>query len=232
MSLATEPQVLGSFGRIAERFADADDRQFELIRWMEKHGYGSTPWEQIPTAVLEQARRELGHPQPPRPPAPKTFAAPSAEKRLDAAEVASHATSPGKPGATPVPTTPVHVAPAPATPAEEEETMPRGKLAEPRKCCGSLGTKHKADCPEVGGKPAPKPKASAAPAKVTRLEKPRRVRGVDADLEAMKIPDLQEERERCLARAAAVTAELKRRREEINDALGETGSTRSTGTEG
>jgi hypothetical protein len=268
MSLAEEPQVLGSFGRIAERFADADERQFDLIRWMERNGYGSTPWGEIPDQVLERARRELGHPEPPRPPAPKTFAAPpqtDLEKRAALAPAPAPRTPPATPKPAksldvaaaeprsaeppPAPRAPVHAAPAPATPAEEERAMKRP--------CGCAATgRHKASCAEAGksnekvgiarGVAALRAeraaKASPAPAKTVRAlpmarsEKPgasaRARQDADAGLEEMRVPELQLERERCLARATAVTAELKRRRDELNDAIGEGGSTRSTGTEG
>jgi hypothetical protein len=107
------------------------------------------------------------------------------------------------------------------------EVRPRnGKVTKPCRKCRQAPRKAAA---------AAKEKRSPAPAKVTRiarLEGQRGDRTANGDLEAMKVPDLQLERERCLARAAAVTAELKRRRDELDDALGEDGSTRSTGTGG
>jgi hypothetical protein len=145
MSLADEPQLAGVARRIADVFADEDDRRLELLDWLEDHGHGSTPFNRIPAEVLEQARRELGHPAPSAaaPPVTKTFTP------------------------DPAPPAPADAKP-PATPAKET-TMPCGNCGSKdhnRRTCSKppAGATVKA-----APKPPPPPKP-ARPARGARIE--------------------------------------------------------------
>jgi hypothetical protein len=97
-------------------------------------------------------------------------------------------------GTPPAPPAPVHTAPPPATPAEEE-TMPKGYARGAAcKSCGATGPRHKKACPEDGAKPAAAPKAKAAP--VPRAAKVRAVRAIAGeDLDEMPVEQLVERRD-------------------------------------
>ncbi len=214
MSLATEPQPGRVQGEIADRLAGYDRRHEELLGWLDRNGYGSTPQKQIPAEVLERARRELGHPAPSAPPALKTF---------------TPAARPSPPEA-PALAAPVRAAPAPATPAEErpmaEKTCSKCKKGlradNTSGVCGDRNAcAHRvavADVRQVSSKPAAAPPAKVAVDKTTGPQK-RTGHGL-GPLDDWDVEDL-------LAARSHISAELEHRRElaaeqldTLNEALG------------
>jgi ribosomal protein L32 len=100
----------------------------------------------------------------------------------------------------------------PANEPAEERTMPRGKRESPCEGCGATGMRHRKSCKE---KLAPKPAAKATP----RAPRPRYE--AEAELGAKSVPELVHERAGHLRAVAEIEGELQRRREQINQALGE-----------
>jgi len=187
MSLATDTNTGGVIDGIAARFAEADAERMRRLDEEIRAGRRETSPALCPCGCLAPLRQ-------------CAVKARAEQHRLDAAEVASHAPSPGKPGTSPTPIAPVNAAPAPATPAKEE-TMPRGKPAEPKTCCGSRGTKHLNSCKGTGKSAPPQP---ARPKQTAS--------GDHSELERLVIEDLLELRR-------SIDAELKRRRDEATEQL-------------
>ncbi len=130
------------------------------------------------------------------------------EKRVDAQEVASHATSPGKPGAKPAQPAPVTTQHQPAMPAEET-TMARGGVHPPCGECQSTG-RHRKTCSKA------KRNASVAPVKPAK--KPNTPRGTKPArkgtrvtvkvVDSTDIDELLERREDLEAELSAVDAAI------------------------
>lgn len=125
----------------------------------------------------------------------------------------------------------------PAEPAEEE-TMARGKRDEPWPCCGSKSHRHLKGCESAGkgGKAAtpPKPTARSERAAASREAAPRLVPAParrpkaepEGDFEYLStetVDDLVTALTKIDATRAAVVAELRRRRSEVDQALARAG---------
>ncbi len=86
----------------------------------------------------------------------------------------------------------------------------KGKITQPcRRCRQGKGPK------------AERASAPPAAAKVAKLRPgPKRLAAVAGDLEGKTVDELVDERDRARQRAVAITEELKRRRDAIDDAIG------------
>jgi hypothetical protein len=203
VSLAEEPQVLGVAAEIADAFADEDGRKLELLDWLDEHGFGSTPQNQIPAAVYAQARRELGHAAPAAPPPLKTFAPPPPHPDP---EERAQPPSGGSPTARNIPRNiPAHV--APAEPAARTETVSMRTCKQ----CGKTGHDRRT-CPELKKTPAAAPAKNGAAPKAEALGAPRDARLVN--FQAMTVDELVSLRAavfaELLARKKRTEADLKR----------------------
>ncbi len=196
MSLATEPNTGAVVASLEAHFADDDERRLQLLDWLEAHGYGSTPQDRIPAEVYEQARRELGHPEPAEAPAVKTFTRPPHTEVEQRAQ--------------PLPAQP---APAenetPGKPATEAETMDGKKCTKCGKALrsdnkrGLCGNKKACEARGGGKRPAASPaRARAAPKRAA----------TSRELAGLEVEDLLELR-------SEVDGELKRRRDEAEEQL-------------
>jgi hypothetical protein len=108
------------------------------------------------------------------------------------------------------------------------EVRPRnGKVTQPCRKCRQAPRKSAAAAKE---KPAPV-KALKESNLQSRPARPPRLGQVAGDLATMCVDDLVAERERAMQRAGEVLEELRRRKDAIDDALGE-GGVRPTGTGG
>jgi ribosomal protein L32 len=134
------------------------------------------------------------------------------DPRLEPAEVGGHAPAGESPAPAPTPIAAPVNPEQPANEPAEERTMPRGKRETPCDGCGAIGMRHRKSCKE---KLAPKPAAKATP----RAPRPRYE--AEAELGAKSVPELVHERAGHLRAVAEIEGELQRRREQINQALGE-----------